>query len=339
MGILNFFRQPEGGGRFDIITVGGATEDITLETKEGILIDNKDDVLRQKLLAFEFGAKIKIDRSSAFFGGGAANAAVCASRLGFRTRALVAVGHDERGERIISNLRRHGVDTGLVETKRGSESGFSFLIVGENNEHVVFSSRAANSELNIKKEHLSALAGSKWIYVTSLSGKWKDDLNRIFSVKGVKFAWDPGHIQLNAGFAGLGKYLKRTDVLKVNRDEAIELVVSHKAYKKRGRKFLNDVKNLLKVLKLWVPGIVVVTNGKYGASAFDGREFYHQPILKERKRVDTTGVGDAFGATFVCGLELYRGDIKKAMHLAARNTASVIAIPGAQNGLLIEKDI
>ena len=45
----------------DFITIGGATEDITFYTTEGVVIDNSKDLLRQKLLAFEYGAKIKID--------------------------------------------------------------------------------------------------------------------------------------------------------------------------------------------------------------------------------------------------------------------------------------
>jgi len=48
--------------KYQIITIGGATRDITFFTKEGILIDNHRDVLRQKLLAFEYGAKIRVDR-------------------------------------------------------------------------------------------------------------------------------------------------------------------------------------------------------------------------------------------------------------------------------------
>jgi len=64
-----------------------------------------------------------------------------------------------------------------------------------------------------------------------------------------------------------------------------------------------------------------------------------QNILKEKKRVDTTGVGDAFGSSFVAGLELYKGNIQKAMHLGVKNTASVVSQQGAQNGLLNKKDI
>ena len=55
---------------YDMITIGGATEDITFYTAEGLLINNKKDLTKQKLLAFEYGAKIKIDKSFSGFGGG-----------------------------------------------------------------------------------------------------------------------------------------------------------------------------------------------------------------------------------------------------------------------------
>jgi len=52
-----------------------------------------------------------------------------------------------------------------------------------------------------------------------------------------------------------------------------------------------------------------------------------------------TGVGDAFHSSFWAGLELYRGDIKRALRLAVLNTASVVSKVGAQNGLLIKADL
>ena len=44
--------------KYDFLSIGGMTEDLVFFTDEGILLDNKDDILRQKLLAFEYGAKI-----------------------------------------------------------------------------------------------------------------------------------------------------------------------------------------------------------------------------------------------------------------------------------------
>ncbi len=318
--------------KYDFITIGGATEDITFYTREGILIDNKKDILRQKLLAFEYGAKIKVDKAHLSFGGGAANTAVSLSRLGFKTASLICVGDDNRGKRILANLKKQKVNVKLAQKLKRRESGFSFLLVGPNNEHIVFSNRAANSQLRITNYELRILRKTKWIYLTSLSGKWQDVLEKVFSVNKVKIVWNPGHIQLKAGTKKIGKYIKKSAVLCLNKDEAIELVVSK--YKKNTTKYLNNVKNLLKDLKCMGPGMVVITNGKYGADVYDGENFYHQNILKEKRRVDTTGVGDAFGSSFVAGLELYNGNIKKATGLSMRNTASVIGQQGAQNGLI-----
>ncbi len=325
--------------KYDVITIGGATEDITFYTCEGVLIDNKKDVLRQRLLAFEYGAKIQVDKAYSTFGGGATNAAVCLSRLGLNVASLVAIGDDGRGELIERNLKKYGVDISLAQKVKGIESGFSFLLVGQSNEHIVFSNRAANTKLQITEEDLENLKYANWIYITSLSGKWRDVLKNIFLVQGIKIAWNPGHIQLHLGVRAISKYFEKTKVLIVNKDEATELVLSDEQYKNKNLKFLNNIKNLLTIIKGWGPEIVVITNGKYGADAYDGRKFYHQDILQEKKREDTTGVGDAFGSTFIAGLELYNGNIKKAMQLSVKNTASVIGQQGAQNGLLTKKDI
>ncbi len=325
--------------KFDILTIGGATEDYALHTDEGVLIKNSEDVLRQRLLGFEYGAKINITKTNLSFGGGAANASVAASLLGLKSACLAAVGHDGRGERIIKNLERKKVNASLVRGVKGTDSGLSFLLVGNDHEHIVFSSRGANSFLKINGRDLKNCNLSKWLYLTSLSGEWEDALKNVFKTKNAAIAWNPGHVQLKAGVKKIGKYLKKTGVLIVNKDEAIELAVSDKKFKRKPEEFLNEMDNLLSILKSFGPKIVVITNGKFGAHAFDGKINYFQPVEQEKKKVDTTGVGDAFGSSFISGLILYKNDIKKALHLGARNTASAIGHEGAQNGLLTKRDL
>jgi sugar/nucleoside kinase (ribokinase family) len=303
-----------------------------------VIVDNKKDILRQKLLAFEFGAKLQVDRAYSTYGGGAANAAVALSLLGFKAAACVAVGNDNRGLSIINNFKNRGVNTTLVQTCVGANSGFSFLLAGPQNEHVVFSYRAANEKLKISETEFNNFKQTEWIYLTSLSGDWQTALNKIFSLTKIKIAWNPGHIQLHSGIKTLGKYLKKTEVLIVNKDEALELVVSSGKYHNND-KVLNKIKNLLKVIKEWGPEIVVITNGKYGADVFDGRNFYHQNIIKEKERINTTGVGDAFGSTFTAGLKMFAGDIRKAMFAGVCNSASVVGAMGAQAGLLKKNEI
>ena len=325
--------------KYDFITIGGAAEDIEFVTDAGILINNKKDILRQKLLAFEYGAKIEIDKVHNNFGGGSANAAVCLARLGLCVANIGAIGGDERGRRVLENFKKQGVDNSLEQITKTGATSFSFILVSETGERIIFFSREAEKELRITEKELRSLKNAKWAYITALSGRWRDNIKNIFSVNGIKIAWNPGNAQLQSGARSIGKYLKKTEILIVNKDEAIELAMSDAGHNKKGIIFLNNIKNLLKIIYSYGSKIAVITDGKNGAFAYDGKKIYFQGIIKEKKRVDTTGVGDAFGSSFAAGMELYDGDIKKAMNLGARNSASVIAEIGAQNGLLSKKNI
>jgi sugar/nucleoside kinase (ribokinase family) len=324
---------------YDVITIGGATEDVTFYTKEGVLIDNKEDIERQKLLAFEYGAKIKIDRVLYTFGGGAANAAVCLARLGFRVACLSAVGLDERGRHITENLRRHGVHVNLLQKIGKEESGFSFILIGPGEEHVAFLNRGANQALRIDRDTLSRMRDTELIYLTSLSGNWEQVLDKVFSLKKVHIHWNPGQTQIDAGASSLLPYLEKTAVLQLNKDEAISMALSDKASSGKSVKTLKNVKNLLSILKKLGPQIILITDGRKGAYAYDGEEIFFEETVKEKRVVDTTGVGDAFGSSFVAGLSIYKGDVRRAMKLAAFNASSVVQEQGAQNGLITVKDI
>jgi len=320
----------------DFIAIGGATRDISFFTDQGVLFDNPKDVLRQKLLAFEYGAKIRVNRFYYTYGGGAANVAVNLSNFGFKSTCLAAIGNDENGRAIIKNLKARGVNTKLIKTLNQEDSGFSFVLIS-GGERIIFTERGANAKLEISKKDLAVIKKAKNIYISSLSGDWLDILKKVFNEtkkNGAKVSWNPSEAQYAGGLKKLAPFLKKTYIFAVNKDEATELAVISAGQKKLSRAFLDDEKNLLKIIKGFGPEIAVVTSGGDGAYVYDGQSFYHQPILKEKKRVDTTGVGDIFNSTFVAGLELYGGDIKKALLLGAKNTAAKIAHLGAQNGLI-----
>lgn len=329
---------------YDIITIGGATYDITFfpAKNETILIDNKQDILRQKLLAFEHGAKINSEKVVYGFGGGAANTAVSFSRFGFKTAAIVAIGKDIFGKEIVANFKEQKINLGLVQKIPSQSSDLAVIIIGPDKDRVIFFDNKIKNKLRLDKKDILAIKNTKWAYLASLTGRWQDNLEKVFEVKyknpALKIAWNPGQSQLIAGLPKLREFLKKTNVLILNKDEAIQLVMSDAKVKKAGIN-LNSVKNLLLIIKKYGPKIAVITCGKDGAGAYGGKEFYFTNIQKERKRVDTTGVGDAFGSSFAAGLELFKGDIKKAMRLGMLNTASVVAAPGAQNGLLSKKDL
>ena len=309
--------------RYDIITIGGATVDISFYSKEGELIST-GNAIKQKLLAFEYGAKIIADRVFSTFGGGCANAAVSASRLGLKAAAVCRVGKDDFGKRVLANFSANKVDIGLIKLDEKNPTGFTVILTADNpsKEHIAFVYRGANTALNASD--IPGKLNAKWLYITSLPATgWQKIMDKAV-VSGAKIAWNPGNEQLK-DTAAIKKYLKKVQVLIVNRDEAMEF------------KKLKDAKGLLAYLKSLGPQLVVITDGASGAYATDGKKQYFMKA-RSSKPVNTLGVGDAFGSALTSAL-VYDKTIKEALEWGIKNSASVVGHIGAQKGLLTKREI
>jgi len=329
--------------KFDVVTIGGAVKDITFYTNQGRIFSTPENFTAQKMIAFEYGAKIDTKEVYLNWGGGAANSAVSLSRLGLKIETIIRVGKDDTGKSLIKNLNKEKINTNSIQLDTKTPTGFS-LILGidrKEREHIGFLFRGANNNLSLVSKNLNKV-NSDWIYLTSLSGKnWLSNLKIIFnsvSQKKIKIAWNPGNLQLQGGKRFLGNFLKQTNILILNKDEAIELVLSGMKLGRKSPKHLNRPLYLLNILQEWGPKIVLITDGKKGAWAYDGKRIYYQKALSN-KVVDTTGVGDAFGSSFLAGWVIGKGNVQKALKLGAINSGSVISKVGAQNGLLIRKEL
>jgi sugar/nucleoside kinase (ribokinase family) len=318
---------------YDIITIGGATRDITFFSNEGSLINNPKDLLRQKLLAFEQGAKIKVDKFHYLFGGGASNAAVNLAGSGFKVACLARVGRDSFGLDIKDNLKENGVFVPFLQKDEKMSSGFSFILVSPSGERIIFYNRSANENLKLIKSAIKAAGQAKWLYFASLPINWKKIVKPLFSLNQPKIAWNPGSAQYSGGLKSIAWFLKRTNLFMLNHDEAIELVLSDEKYKKRSHSFFNNVENLLPIIKNYGPEVVVITRGRKGADAYDGENFYHQDIFKRKKELDTTGVGDAFNSSLMAVYHLSNNNLKLALKIAAKQVSFKISNLGAQKGL------
>lgn len=322
--------------KYDIITIGGAVRDITFFIEQGEILKDKK---KKEMLAFELGSKVNIKKVYFSLGGGACNTAVGFANFGLKTASIIRIGQDKEGDEVKKNLMAAEVDTRFIQIDRNVSTGFSFIsTLKEKSKHVAFLYRGAAKELKITKNILSNIK-TNWVYVSSLTGKnWRNILNNIenfIQTKKIKWAWNPGNIQLEVGHRNLSKYLKLTYVLLLNEAEARMLVGSDKrfAYKKM------PIKKLLKILGKWGPKIVAITRGKEGAYVYNGQngKIYYSKSTGN-KPDDTTGAGDAFSSGFISGLILFN-DIRKALRLGILNSGSVIKKIGAQNGLLIKKDL
>ncbi|MFA5886425.1 MAG: carbohydrate kinase family protein [Patescibacteria group bacterium] len=322
---------------YDFITIGGATRDISFFTDQGVIINNKKDILRQKVLAFESGAKIKVDKYYYSYGGGAANAAVCLANFGLKTACLTVVGDDENGHLIVEDLKKNRVAVNFISRVPKKESGSSFILISPSGERIIFAQRGANKDLRISGSDQSALQKTKNIYIASLSGAWSANLKKIFSVVKEgrpKIFWNPGLTQYAHGLEGMRPFMDKVYVLALNKDEAIELVLKTKGYGHLSQPFLNKTENLGKIIQSFGPQIVLITLGAKGVLCYDGHKIYQRPILKEHKRVDTTGIGDVFNSSFAAGLNMFNNNINQALSLALKNAAAKVGHLGAHNGLI-----
>ncbi|MFA6525957.1 MAG: carbohydrate kinase family protein [Candidatus Buchananbacteria bacterium] len=309
--------------QFDLICVGGSTVDICFYSKEGELIPAGGNV-KQKMLAFEYGAKIVADRVYTTCGGGAANSAVSAARLGLKSAIISRIGDDSNGQIITKNLKDNKVSTELIKLDPQASSGFSVILTIDNpsKEHIAFIHRGANSKLSAKD--FSSAISTDWFYATSLpSESWKEIMSKLVKT-GKNIVWNPGNEQLK-DIPALKKFLPRIKLLMVNHLEAMEF-----------RK-LKDIKGLLTHLHGLGPKLAVITDGASGAYAFDGKKYYFMKA-KSNKTVNTLGVGDAFGSALTSAL-IYDKNIKEALSWGIKNSASVVGEIGAQAGLLTKKEI
>lgn len=317
--------------KFDCVTIGGATRDILFKTDE-YSFSLKDQ--KELYMCFPYGQKIIPSETHFCFGGGALNSAISMSRLGLKVSSIINIGNHEASTSLLSKMKSEKVDTKMVITsdKKNDYRGISVFLVDKGKDHTAILYRGTNDKVIIKD--WSFINKTKWIYLTSLTGKSDDNLRKIESEikkSNVKLAWNPGSVQLKKGYSGLKDLLKITNILILNKEEAETLVCS------KNKKLSCALGDIASEIKSWGPEVVVVTDSANGAQvAFDGE------LVKVKayptKVVETTGAGDAFGSTFVAGL-IMGLDHEKSLKLASINSASVVSYFGAQEGLLKKDQI
>ena len=172
-----------------------------------------------------------------------------------------------------------------------------------------------------------------WIYLSLISDKsWQlheDLLRYLGDHQDVQLAFQPGTFQFAWGKDKLAAMYRRSRILVLNREEAMEVTGgSH-----------DSIHDLVQGLHELGPQIVVITDGPDGAYASDGQNRFKMPLYPDPvPPVDRTGAGDAFASTFVA--QLAKGNtIEVALQLAPINSMSVVQKIGAQAGLLHEPEI
>ena len=308
---------------FDVITIGTATRDAFLRSREFKIISTPEYQSGEGL-CLPAGAKIDLDDIVFATGGGATNAAVTFSRQGFNTATICKIGNDVSGREVLSNLKSEGVSTGLVVEDEKLKTAYSVLILSNTGERTALVYRDASENLEVEDINPRAL-NAQWFYIAGSVplAVLNLILNQAKSVK-AKVVMNPSKNQIKLGLKGFGDILKKLDVVILNREEGSLLT---------GIKY-GSVRDIFKKLDEYVTGMIVLTDGPKGVMVSDGQKIYQAGIYKEKIVADRTGAGDAFGSGFVASLISEPNNIERAIKLASANATSVVESVGAKVGIL-----
>lgn len=319
---------------YDVLTIGTGTRDVFLESKLFKVV--YDPVHLKKLgfvsgeaQCFALGGKIEIKAPTLTVGGGAANAAVTFARQGFRTAALMKLGRDENGAAVVSVLKKERVTTLPIFDKKAM-TAYSVILLSPSGERTILNYRGASEDMRLGEIDWKSLrARSVYIVPGRISFAVMRRMVAHFKRQGALVAMNPSKYYLELGAKKLAPVLRSLDVVIMNREEASYL--TGKDYGKE--------RAIFKSLDKMVPGIAVMTDGPNGVKVSDGEKIYRAGIFKERKLIDRTGAGDAFGSGFVSGLlrsknHLSPAAVRYAIRLGSANATSKVEYIGAQSGIL-----
>jgi ribokinase len=312
--------------KIDVLSVGDIVTDVFIKLLDDEAYTYTDDK-GTKTLAMKFGTKLPFDHTEILEAvGNAANAAVSFARLGLNTAFETNVGGDQTGRNMIANLNKEKVDHRFVHINPDKLSNTHYVLWYKEERTILIK----HEQYNYHWPHFRPEEIPEWVYFSSISENalpYHDQMAEWLEANpGVKLAFQPGTFQMEAGTERLKRLYARTEVLFLNREEAV--LVTGGNY--------DDVHGLLDKMHALGAKIAVVTDGPAGAYASDGNERLKMPLYPDpAPPYERTGAGDAFASTFVAALAKGH-NLESALQWAPINSMSVVQKTGAQKGLLTE---
>lgn len=258
--------------------------------------------------------------------GNAANASVCASRLGLKSGLVSDVGDDHEGGECIATLKKNGVHTDYIKIHRDRETNYHYVLWFDSDRTIL----VKHQEYDYK---LPDINPPEWLYLSSLaenSTPYHLEITEYLRHHPeVNLVFQPGTFQMKLGDK-LAEIYKRTKLFFCNVQEAQRITDLAGS---------TDLKTLLRKLTDFGPEIVVITDGPRGAFAFDGKEMWYMPPYPDPKPpLERTGAGDSFASTIAAALALGK-TLPEALMWGPINSMSVVQYVGAQEGLLTREKL
>lgn len=302
----------------DVLTIGDIKLDTFIMIPDASIMCGLRE--RECKLCLDYGAKIPVEHSASQVAGSAPNVAIGVARMGLHTAVISLMGNDITHTLALQFLKNNKVETRYIVAEDGRNSSFA----------AVLSFKGESTQLAVHGRADYRLPSpppkARWIHISELGHGYERiyrEVSNYVRKGGVRLSFNPGRVQIKERKKELFTLIAASEVLFLNREEAADLLDVAAT---------TSIPTLLTKLYALGADDIVVTDGKNGAYAYDGKSMHFVPIFPG-KRVEATGAGDAFVAGYL-GALLHKKSTQEALTWASVNATSVVGMVGPTDGLL-----
>lgn len=300
---------------FDLITIGTISADL--------YFDATDLTRENDRLALAIGGKYRSDEFHMTVGGGGANVAIGARKLGLKTGVIGLVGNNVFRKGILQRLDSAKVNTNYLLFSQTGAS-VSTILLQPSGERTVIAYQSSHEHVIEELHSAKHIPKTRAVYFGNLSHvsvRERCDLMRRLKKTGVTIVVNIGPLDCCKPKTYSNELLEHADVLVLNTHEYADLV-------KKDLEQIQFQKSQLVHLPIMKKKILIITDGANGSYGYEGEKVFHVPIVKAKKIIDTTGVGDGYTAGFISSF-LGHEDVLRAMKSGARYASKILGRIGA----------
>jgi ribokinase len=283
-----------------IITLGNITIDIIAYNT-------------QKDIVIPCSTKQPVDHIQYSLGGGACNSAFVFAKHHANVSPIATIGNDTWKNFILTTLQQHNIATTLLISKQ-SNSKISLIFPSQQTNTSIVSHYNSNHAISLSEINFESFKQANMLYITSVHLQNPKQLTDVFlhaKKNNLAVACNPGVHFLTTHKNVLLVNMHMIDIFICNQKELALLLQP------------TSIEQGMQQLHTWGVKIVIVTCDKDGAYLSNNQSIIQQPA-PTCNPINTTGAGDAFGATFAI-LWLQKKSLNHAFNKAMQAAQQVIA--------------
>ncbi|MBE6607983.1 MAG: hypothetical protein E7633_05475 [Ruminococcaceae bacterium] len=248
--------------------------------------------------------KMRASATKVAGGGPTATGIVAARKLGIPAGFVGVLSDDNGGKFLAEDFEKYGVDTKNITFESGYRSFTSVIwLSAKSASRTCVFDKGDLPPLSLNESQKKAVADAEILMIDGNEIDGAEEACLVAKENGTNVLYDCGGL-----YEGVERLLKLTDIMIPSEEFALKKTNSQ-----------NAEEAAEKLMNMYHPAALVITQGKEGGLYYDGKKFWHYPAFKVNA-IDTNGSGDVFHGAFAAG-RVYGFDFEKCCIFASAVSA------------------